>query len=234
MIMGKISMRKLRIGILMVLALLTTVSVVSAALPAPVKADIDYSFNYHHYWIVDVITGPPELPPGTGYNSWCSDMQHTMSDGIHWFTAYSSVDPNLASQYTGPTEDWNKVNWIINNKNANPSITQAAIWHYDGAPPGDPHHSTIGSYTHSDYQAYIDLVDLHAGFVPTCGQLYAVILYNSTNPEQVIFVEMPLTTCPNPGTGGTAVPEFPSLALPAGMIIGMVGFVYFIKVRDNQ
>ncbi len=33
--------------------------------------------------------------------------------------------------------------------------------------------------------------------------------------------------------GGPAVPEFPTLALPVGMMIGIVGLVYFVKKRQN-
>lgn len=211
----------------MFIALLAMVSVVSAALPAPVSASITYSLNHDHYWIVDVTAGPTELPVGVGYNSWCSDILHTIGNGPHTFTAYSSIDPLLSSQYTGPSADWNKVNWIINNKNADSRITQAAIWHYDGAPTGDPTNGAVSGYSHDAYINYLALVDQHGSFVPTCGQLYAVILYSDT--LQVIFVERPTTTC----DPGIPVPEFPSLALPAGMMIGMVGLVYFARGREN-
>jgi hypothetical protein len=219
-------MRKLKFGILLLFAVLALVSVASAALPySPVKASIasDYATSYFK---VDVTSGvTPELPNGI-YSGWCTDFDHGISLLTPYtFKAYSSL--NASSFASGmPSAQWKKINYILNNKNADWKITQAAIWHYDGDSGAlYPAHGEVSGYSHSAYDAYIATVDANgAKFVPSCGQLYAVILYKKG--IQVVIVERPTPECHN-------APEFPTLALPVAMVIGVVGAVQFVRTRKE-
>jgi hypothetical protein len=216
----------MKYGILIFLAVLAIVSVASAALPfAPVNAKLVSTNAPVSYFNIDVTSGvTPELPVGM-YAGWCTDFNHPVALTSYVFTAYSSLD--TASFNPGmPSANWNKINYMLNNKNADWRITQAAMWHYDGlsAVPY-PEHGIISGYSHSEYDAYIASVDANgANFVPSCGQLYAVILYKPG--VQVVIVEMPTPECHD-------APEFPTLALPVAMLIGVVGAVQFIRTRKE-
>ena len=117
---------------------------------------------------------------------------------------------------------------------ADKDTLQAVIWHYDGRP------NPIAPYNPAKYAELVGLADGNKSFVPGCGQKYAVVLYHPTgtyenpaqasHPTQAIFLVLTKPTCPDPGI---PAPEFPSLALPAGMLIGMVGLVYFVRGREN-
>ena len=132
--------------------------------------------------------------------------------------------------------NWSAINYIINHKPSGVSykVIQAVIWHYDGAPDGYPNPAPPGAplepYSHSDYDALLSIVEANAGntYVPGNTGVYAVILWQKEN-NQVIFVEGQM----NERVPPPPVPEFPSVALPAGMVIGVVGLVYFVKGREN-
>ena len=224
-------MRKIRITIFMVLAVLMLTSVASALPPwiyghvtlpgfaGPSSFDIDVTQN-----------GDTDLPNADNYVGWCSDANHDIkTPATLYFTVYSSLNPVPTPPV--PPANWNKINYVLNNDHgANQYVIQAVIWHYDGdvdpaIPPG----------FEELYAVIVNDADKNgAAFDPECGQKYAVILFHEAGTFESVEQPQPTQatiivlkkTC-----DGTSVPEFPSLAVPAGMMIGMVGLVYFVRGR---
>jgi len=233
-------MRKMKFGIMILVALIALISVASAALPAGVSATMHSPNAPNAYWAVDILAPGvnPEVPynePAPGYDGYCIDPNHYLSSGTTYaFTAYSSLDGSYeAAHPTAPTAVWNKVNYILNNDptTADPSkkwvLRQAAIWHYDGMMgQAYPTGGGLPSYSQTEYNTYIGEIDTaitNGWTLPLCDANYAVILYQEN--KQVVIIPVPLERCENS-------PEFPSLALPVGMLIGMVGIVQFMRTRE--
>jgi hypothetical protein len=239
-------MKKMQGGILVIVAVLALVSVASAGLlsqvqscsqPAPdtvtalpidtVNVTISGAnapVSYLRAYITASRT--PELFPGS-YAAWCLDCQDGIRFTSYEFVAYSSLDEASIVASGMPQAHWKKINYILNNKNADWRIMQAAMWHYDGdAAAVFPTHDTVTGYNHADYTAYISTIDSKgAAFVPGFGQNYAVLLYKKGVPT--VIIERP-QACPPCGNCG-GVPEFPSLVLPVAMIIGLLGAVFCIR-----
>jgi hypothetical protein len=214
-------MSKYRTGILIILAILALVSVASAA-------DITASVNYPatiSYWDVDVTSGNALLPTMNNYLGWCGNSTTFITPGSQGFDVYSSLNPGSLPSYMA-TMDWNRINYILNHKGAGyvastdwPAV-QAAIWYFDGQ-------TYPLSYDVAKFTAIKDdAIANGGGYVPPVGSPFAVILWKADS-IQMIFVEKTRTTSDNPPP--TPSPEFPSLALPVGMIVGMVGLVYVVK-----
>jgi hypothetical protein len=226
--------RKPVFGILTIFMLLILVSVASAALPTSVNVAATYPGPIS-YWSVGLSSIVPgdntELPAGT-YPSWCSDIGHYWTGG-NPYTPFSSLE--TVPVYIQPA-NWSAINYIINNKGGyNKNVIQAVIWHYDGAGPGYPDHWSIQPYSHSEYDALLKDVEKNAGshYTPGSGQKYAVILWRVAN-NQVIFVEADVDKIDPPVFNPPiAAPEFPSVVLPLGMMIGVAGLVYCAKTREN-
>jgi hypothetical protein len=230
---------KVKFGILIVLTLLAIVSVASAALPTSVQATASYPYTGTSYWKVVISSTNPvgntELPVHM-YVGWCSDVGHVWQPDGNTFTPYSTLTPVPS---VIPTANWSAINYIINHKGSYDwKVIQAVIWHYDGWGhyPGQtgkyPTHWSIEPYSRTSYDNLLAQVEANAGstYVPGAGKIYGVILWQKEN-NQAIFVEAnidDIVRIPPP-----PVPEFPSVALPAAMMVGMVGAVYFIKGRDN-
>jgi hypothetical protein len=103
-----------------------------------------------------------------------------------------------------PSPNWTKVNYILNNKQGNPTDQQAAIWYFiDG---GHMPSTAAGKAMVNDALAN------GSGFVPGPGQTLAVIVWIS-NSVQVEFIEVPLHIT-------NTVPEY-----PIGPILGSLTFV---------
>jgi hypothetical protein len=238
-------MRKMKLGILLVLAIISLISVASAGFPSAVNGIPTYPGS-NSYWSVQLLLPgvTPELPAASGYTSWCTDADpnnpHYLRSGtVYGFTAYSSLDGGWPADMPG-VSSWNKVNYILNHKHADWRITQAAIWHFDGQstathPKADivcPDTACSGGYktglatTPGTYEAYIkDTEDNGGSFNPDCTNYpkYAVVLYQPG--KQVIIVEDDFT-CP-------PVPEFPTLALPVAMLVGLVGTAQYFKSQKE-
>ena len=232
-------LKKFRSGILLVIAILALVSVASAALPDPVTVNHVFSHTLPSYWDIEVTEGAsPEVPvSGPHYFGWCSDYIGRLSaSGTHTFTAYSTIDTLGSSVGSGilpgPTANWSAINYIINHKGSYSwRIIQAVMWHYDGKvnPPFDG--GSIGAWTSADqalYDAFVAEIQANAGtnYAPPSTGRYAVFLWDTAG-VQGIFVEDPMNNRPPP------VPEFPTVALPIAMMVGMVGVVQFLKRREN-
>jgi len=227
-------MRNYRLGILIVLLVMVLVSVASAALPSSITAYVTYpgSSSYFDLHVVTTTGGDDtDLAPLTTYNNaWCADTENTIVPGsshVYTFNVISSIPQPYP--VTSPVVNWQAVNYVINNKGImNKYTIQRVIWYYDG----DPDY-VWGSPDMTQVNAKIVETNTFIGSYPAwyptyCGQHYAVILDNP-GTAQLIMVELPLPTCVPPPN----VPEFPTVALPIGMMIGIVGLVYVIKGREK-
>lgn len=213
-------MKKMKVGILLVLAVLALVSVASAALPASVTAKVSFP-GPNSYFDVDITSGGNYyLPNDNDYLGWCADSQIA---GLGSGNVYVPYDSRVGAPVGMHTVDWNKVNYIINNKGAaSKGAIQQAIWYYDNgrtAWPGEP-------YLESEVQALIADADANgAAYVPAMpGEKYIVILWKNANVQPVI-IEVPIPE--------NNIPEFPTLALPIAMMIGIVGVVQYIRTREE-
>jgi hypothetical protein len=229
--MEMILMSKFRFGILLFIALLALLVPISSAMPITADATINYlgtpSPAPAGYFDVNVLsTLPIAVDPDLKvkhYPGWCADSQIGTSFPItKTFKVFSSLD------YPGPAElsgvDWNRINFVLNNnvENADAYTLQQVFWHYDGG---------LHSWHTYDTTKYANLLIAaidQGNFKPTCGQKYAIALYFSGTTQRAFVVEELPKCVPPP-----SIPEFPTFALPAGMIVGLFGLVYFVKGREN-
>jgi hypothetical protein len=229
--MEMIELRKYRFGIFMVIALLAMVSVVSADLPSVVHGYVTQSGSEPSYFDVQIDSGGSgELLNGLHHYGWCSDSDPINLHYIYLNQHYDfHVESSLPYHTTIPGVNWQAVNYVINTyKGLDKYTLQRLIWSYDGPGPyswGSPDMTAVTNARIAT-NAYLEA---HPDWVPRCDQQqsYAVIL-KADGVVQQIFIELPVS-CPDPGI---PVPEFPTFALPAGMIIGLVGLVYFVKGRE--
>jgi hypothetical protein len=224
-------MRKMKFGILLVFAVLALVSVASAALPSQVTATIAKPGSAT-YFGVDVTNGGGEIPVAY-YDGWCEDWQTYSSSYIGIptiFDVYSSLDQPKIDQSGMPSANWNKINYVINNYDlgdANAATLQSVFWYYgfdsaDGwVPP-----VVLGTIDPTVKATIIADADTNGGaYVPShLGEYYAVVLW-STETAQPAFIVLPIPDIP--------VPEFPTLALPIAMMIGVVGAVEYVRTRKE-
>ena len=222
-----IFLRKIRYSILIIVALLALVSVASA-FPSQVVANVIYPGTTPSYFDINIISGGDDDLPNGHYTGWCSDSDFYIdpSNSPFTFTPYSTLTLPIPA---GPMpEDWKKVNYIINNNVGKRwKASQMAFWFYDGG-IDNPNPLYPDATDSADFETLKTAANANSGFEPKCDQKYAVVLYHPG--LQTIFLENDIDRCPDPGI---PVPEFPSLALPAGMMIGLIGLVYVIKRREN-
>ena len=206
-------MKKIKKIILMFLIVLALVSIASAALPSQVTAKIAYP-GPDSYWDVDVTAGSGDIPTANDYHGMCGSSKNYINSGTHVFQVYSSLGP-LPNGL--PYANWNKINYILNNKaGADMYTLQAVFWHYDSGP------YSWGTVDWTKYQELVDAAEKNPTYVPGVGKNYAVILWSS-DTAQPIFIELPVPDIP--------APEFPTLGVPVAMLVGMVGMVHYIRTR---
>jgi hypothetical protein len=234
--------------IILVLALFALVSITAASQGEQISASGIYTGKTGPtYWRVNIITADPSalvLTTTGQHPSWCSDLVGHLTSpfGPKQFSVYStlysmsSFPPGSKAATIGAT-GWQKINWIINQPSTiDYRIKQAGIWKLDGASLQTyPHDGDICpdinvvpasqggcqfGYNTGDYDTFMGSID--TSFSPGIGDKVAIVLYSTDAQE--IFVE-------ETRTGNTA-PEFPTLALPVGMLIGVIGLVYITKKRE--
>lgn len=217
-------MKKLKIGILIVIAMLALVSVASA-IPATITLSSRVSPNGPDSYIRPVtVNGDMDVPVGA-YDGWCVGFTIIgLGSGWKYNAVDSRGDLSTLPLYIQSTQ-WDKVNWIINNPASDWRITQAAIWKVDGGFDKDyPSDKFTAGYNEADFTAYMTQVNANAGYNPTePGEYYSVILYKSTGQPLIIPAKIP--TIPSP--------EFPTVALPIAMMISVLGVVYYIRTREE-
>jgi hypothetical protein len=222
-------MRKTTLSAMLFLALIALVAVASAALPSTVDATLGHPGYVDSYWTVNIISGGnsdlPNSPPL--YLGWCADSQEGIGTGLHTFDVFSSLDPTNPSPISDA--NWRKINYVINHKGTlNKYEVQTIVWMYDGGEPAEGWWDTTPtsidltkvSTAMGDADTY---VAANPTYAPGPGDVYAVILW-SGRESQAIFIEVPIPY---------SSPEFPSLALPVGMMLGLVSTVYLVKNRKE-
>ena len=220
-------MRKVLI-LAMLVGLVALVSVASAALPTTVYGMVTYPTSLFGYAQVNIISGGtgdlPNSPPL--YVSWCSDRVDVLQNGDkETWNVYSTLGL-VPSQV--PTANWGAINWILNNEGSNDKYTiQSAIWQL-----GNGEHNAYwtsisgGPVSPGEKSAVSTLVTnaiSHSSFVPSAGQWYGVILWDSVSYQDSLI---PVRQIPY-------VPEFPTVGLPIAMVLGMVFIVYVLKRRSE-
>jgi hypothetical protein len=214
-------LKKMKIGILFVLAALLLVSVVSAD---TISGTMIYPSNSGNYFDVS-------LADGTKAPLWCVELHKDINVGSYQFERYSSLDPSIP---VGTTVPWDLINYLCNHHDATHwKEYQLAIWYFidptqtpavvNAYLNGRGDH-TFDSYDTGVYNALIaDTIANGDGFTPGPGDCYAVVLYVTSTTQMVFYCAQVPTTAP----------EFPTLALPMGMLIGVVGAVYVVKGREK-
>jgi hypothetical protein len=221
-------MRKTTINAILFIALIALVAVASAELPDTVTATIEHpGALLSSYWTVEIQSGGntdlQNSPPL--YVGWCADSQKYIGNPhTGTFDVYSSMSSNPSP--ISPA-NWKKINYVINHKPLfalNKYELQALIWKYDG---GKPKEGWWGSIDEDKVNAAMKITDDYIAanptYTPSPGEVYSVVLWSGEN-AQTIFIEVPI-----PYTS----PEFPSLALPVAMLLGLVFTVYSIKKRED-
>ena len=148
-----------------------------------------------------------DVSDGVPYLAWCVDP-HSGATTNTTLTLLSSYDPNLPDDvrlFNGSPIPWDKINWILNNKQGQPNtVVNPAIWllitgerslYQAGwyCPPG-------GACDNLASQANAN----GAGFVPTPGQVMAVIqhvdgIFPVKTEFQDTVIEVPVPPAPAPG-----------------------------------
>ena len=215
-------MKNMKFGILLVIAVLALVSVASAALPAQIDATITNP-GPGSYWNVRVTNGGGDIISATDYAGWCGSSKNGINHGQHTFMVYSSLGSLPAGL---PSMDWNRVNFVINKyPDANAATLQQVFWHYDGGSYAWNPDAPLGPFDGNLYETILGDADANGGsYVPGPGNDYAVILW-SARTAQPVFITLPIPEIPSP--------EFPTLALPVALLIGVVGAVQYIRSRKE-
>ena len=156
-----------------------------------INMSVNWGDSINAFWITTLKNVPAGFGPinNSKYSGWCAE-EDVMITPKENYTAmlYSSLDPNLATKCPlCYDEDWDKINYIINNKHPNATRLQIqdAIWCFiDGG------NCTLSSPI---AQQMITQANLYGnGFRPSKGQLLAVIVKPdyATTKRQITFIEV--------------------------------------------
>jgi hypothetical protein len=169
------------------------------------------------------------------YPGWCADA----TDVIYYpkdyanCRLYSSYDDAVPNYVKDP--DWDKVNYIVNQyrdsvgiySGATKKEVQAAIWFFMPRTNDVSYYVADAGWSGTiDWDLYDKIVADAVngeGFVPGYNDVVGIVCDNG-ECVQVVFVELVFTP----------VPEFPVLAVPVGLLVGMVGVVAMIKGRESE
>jgi hypothetical protein len=244
-------MRKMKLGILLVVALLALVSCASAFPPLPTSLTITHPITApgpNSYFRIHVLTTTPtgnEYLPIGYYDGMCMGWKVTGVGPFHSYKVYDSrtVTPAQLPTYIA-TVDWKKINWVANHLyddgNAATTkdwvITQAAIWRLGDADDGSyPADGITGPFTVAMKGALNTYYSGISTMVPSQpNEWYAVILvkdyYTSAG---VHIVGQPILIRVQIPPEDEQVPEFPTLALPVALLVGIAGAVEYIRTKKE-
>jgi hypothetical protein len=129
-----------------------------------------------------------DITNGT-YLGWCAQENVEMVKNInHTVRLYSSYDPYIPPNFQ--SENWSKINYILNHKRGNRDEIQQVIWYYlnfEGYP--------------SDDNSQLMITDANqngSGFIPHSGEVIA-ILVNGVPEIQRTFFEYTIQSSPSIG-----------------------------------
>ena len=102
------------------------------------------------------------------YPGWCVQRSVMMDRGVfHTVVLYSSYDPEMPESFQD--EDWDKVNYLLNNKQGNTTDIQESIWYFIG---DNPPSSDLAE------QMILDAEANGTGFCPKPGDKIAILIDN--------------------------------------------------------
>ena len=144
------------------------------------------------------------------YVGWCVDAQHNSDRGVkHDFMLYSSYDVDAPL----PAEEWDMINYILNNKLGTGADVQAAIWYFVNA--RNYYWPTSGFTPSIETETMIaNALAEGEGYTPSEGDYFAVVAIPTENEllqKMVIEIVVPgggepePTATPSPQT--TSSPE---------------------------
>lgn len=159
-------------------------SATSLSLPSSVTATVNYGStmdtNTSTQVTISGLTGSYSIMNGV-YDGWCIDpvgaTELTASYSVYNSYPPASLPANVV--LAGNPAVWNEVNWLVNNyATAVPSATvndvQYAIWTLL-----DPPYVSNGGTTTANSSTLVADAQANPSFVPTAGQVVAVVLDNS-------------------------------------------------------
>jgi len=112
------------------------------------------------------------------YLGWCVEKNVTISLGVnHPVKLYSSYDPDMPSEFR--SDNWDKVNYIINHKQGDKQVQQQVIWYYI---------CNVTSPLSPKARSLINDTEAHGeGFVPSPGQTIVILLHGYTKIQRTIL-----------------------------------------------
>ncbi|MDG6257815.1 MAG: hypothetical protein QCH35_09515 [Methanomicrobiaceae archaeon] len=165
------------------------------------------------------------------YPGWCADADDFIYYPVDYnsctlFSSYDDAVPNYVA-----VDDWDRINYIVNQfrdgeyPDATYQEVQAAIWYFTPRDHEVSQYVADAGWTINEgiYQDIVDDADTNGdGFFPGYNDVVGIVCDNG-QCVQVVFVELIFTP----------VPEFPVLAVPVGLLVGMVGVVAMVKGRES-
>jgi hypothetical protein len=136
------------------------------------------------------------------YEGWCVDAQHNSDRGVkHSFMLYSSYDVDAPF----PAEEWDMINYILNNKLGTGADVQAAIWYFVNA---RNYYWPTSDYTPSTETETMvaNALAEGEGYIPGEGDYFAIVAIPTDNAllqKMVIVTVVPNGAEPEP----TSEPE---------------------------
>lgn len=191
--------------------------------PGPYTGNLTFSSNFNLGSYFTAIFGTPAIPAGFDvvqglpYKAWCVEFKDDIlfSGGPVTFTA-TNAGPYTFRNTLGtlPSDaqstNWGAVNWLLNNKGANNVVDiQEAIWFLLNG--GYHTNAFIISAPSAAAQSLVTAALTHTSFVPTAGQIVAILLdggdgvTNNGADLQSLIIEV---TVPPQATGCPATQGF--------------------------
>jgi len=137
-----------------------------------------------------------DVADGT-YTGWCTDITHGITRGLEYdVMLYSSYDPIAPI----PSEDWNRINYILNNKQGTGCEVQAAIWYFINGGAywwiaGDPFDPSVDT----EVQNMVgDAIAYGGTYEPGIGDILAIVCVPDDETVQVVIIELTIP-CEGPG-----------------------------------
>ena len=145
------------------------------------------------------ITGTFDITNGV-YPGWCIQKNIEMTQNVnHRVALYSSYDPSMPDDFK--SENWDKINYIINHKKGDRESIQKAIWNYT---------DNENCSSDPDAQAMVDDAEQNGlGFVPQSGDIIAIPIdgYNVQHSFLELIVPSSSSSEPSqPSTPGNYPP----------------------------
>jgi len=188
---------KEKIPIIIIISVLLLITTSLSAMAFSPDVELPPTTNYvtmratdgtNSWFDMNISDIPAEYDIANGtYLGWCSQKSITMTRGVnHSVRLYSSYDPNMPENYM--SENWSKINYILNHKQGNRDSIQEVIWYY----------ISLDSYPlDSDSQTMIADADQNGSdFIPKTGEILAIIV-EGVETIQRSFFEYTIPTLPS-------------------------------------